>query len=589
MRTRKSGDRHVNRNDLGDAKGSRSEAEILASPAFPVLQALAEVMQDGFDHPEVYRAIENFAENGAASRELGELIAALRPGQTDEKVLKAFDIIAALLLVFRGDKTAGLTFLRSMQHAHKTCIQVAGALFVAERFGTDQSSDLRGRFCSAPFERFETLVDGTVAPCCSLRTPLRLGNLERDSLDEIWNGKSAQAMRESVWDGSFRFCNKQLCPLILEDRLPQREQVAKDRRQSLVEGRLTKLDFLPTMLLLAHDPTCNLACPSCRDRVVVADDNQKKRWDIVERQVFQPLLAQVSEQSVSVHISGQGDPWSSPHYRSLLRTIADGDFNLVLHLHTNALLMSEAKWKEYEGLEKYRLTVDVSIDACTPWVYEVLRRPGKWERLDENLRFIGRLHERGVFEEYQINATIQVDNYHQMGDLFSYAQEVGASKVRLAMIQNTGHHLNADFTEKNIANEAHPLHSAFLECLRDSRLSAQQGELYDVGVWRRKSASTSLPSDELDPENFHAELQRALERALTAEEHRRVVALCAAAQLRDLTTPELLLCEASSLDALGFGRLATYRRQHAVSLGALPASLAGQGPTDRRRHLPLVS
>ena len=143
---------------------------------------------------------------------------------------------------------------------------------------------------------------------------------------------------------------------------------------------ITNMAQGPRWLFLAHDVTCNLACPSCRDGIQVADEAQELRFEKIERQVFQPLLN--AEGEVRVSVSGQGDPWSSPHYRSILRYMSDHQLEgVALNIHTNALLMGEGRWAQYPGLERYRALVDVSIDACSPWVYETVRRPGKWDKL----------------------------------------------------------------------------------------------------------------------------------------------------------------------------------------------------------------
>ncbi len=429
------------------------ESSILSSPALGPLQDLVNLLEDGLDHPEAWQVLQSFSSNQAVVGELSRVIRALRPVQTEPKVTKGFDIIAALLLVLTGEKAGGLSVLRRLSHTQEHCPQIAGALFFAERFRqSGKSADLSDRFCEAPFVKFETLMVGTVAPCCSIWTQKRLGLLERQDFDEIWNGQAAREMRTSILDGSYRYCNKQRCTLIMEDSLPFKKDVTDPQLRDIIDQNRIELETPPRWLFLAHDITCNLSCPSCRNQLLAADEAQERRFEIVERQVFHPLLARQDKMTISV--SGQGDPFSSQHYRSLLRYMADNDLNLRLMLHTNALLMTEQKWERLLGLEKYEPSVDVSIDACTPWVYEVVRRPGKWEKLVENLRFIARKRAAGVFVEFHLNATIQLDNYHQLGDLVSFSEELGADSMRLYMIQNTGAHIRTTYAQKNVAREA---------------------------------------------------------------------------------------------------------------------------------------
>src|SRR5688572_4358694 len=72
-------------------------------------------------------------------------------------------------------------------------------------------------FCSKPFEWFEvTQLNGRggVYLCCPswLETPV--GNLRQQSVGEVWNGETAQAIRRSVLDGSFSYCNGVRCPYL---------------------------------------------------------------------------------------------------------------------------------------------------------------------------------------------------------------------------------------------------------------------------------------------------------------------------------------------------------------------------------------
>src|SRR5262249_33100104 len=157
---------------------------------------------------------------------------------------------------------------------------------------------------------------------------------------------------------------------------------------------------------------CNLSCPSCRSGLLVSDETQEKRLDKILDTVLTPALT--TGETVELSLSGQGDPWSSQHYRSILRLLADNDLNVKLSLHTNGLLMTEKRWEEYSGLAKYRPLVNVSIDAVNAWTYSVIRRNGDWTKLRENLEFIAGLRREGEVSEFYLNATVQLDNYHEL-------------------------------------------------------------------------------------------------------------------------------------------------------------------------------
>jgi len=536
-----------------------------ASRFYPILSSLVDRLGDGLDHPEVWPLLADAAGNDDIV-ELRDLLEVLEPGQT-APVRKILAILGGMLHALSVNRERGFSFLAGLAAQHAHCPQIAGALFFLERHGTEKSADLSNRFCDAPFTKFETLMDGTVAPCCSIWTQQRLGQLDGSTADQIWNSAPAQAMRASILDGSYRHCHKQRCTFINEDTLPTRDEVTDPAMRAVIDGEITHMEQGPRWLFLAHDVTCNLSCPSCRDSILAADEAQERRFDKIEQQVFRPMLETSEDggKKVMISLSGQGDPWSSPHYRSILRYMADHALDVEMELHTNALLMGEGRWAQYAGLDRYRAMVNVSIDACTPWVYEHVRRPGKWEKLYPNLQFIAAKRARGEFREYHLNATVQLDNFHEMPALMRLGQSLGCDSVRLYMIQNTGGHLAPYFTRCNVGDPAHPLHPAFLETLRDPILGTDIAHLYDVTHWRDRALEAELPSDSLGADFSREDLAEAI-RASGANAIRRA-ALCVAGRIKFPEDSSLLQIEAQALYELGFAQQARYRLNESVALG----------------------
>jgi hypothetical protein len=541
-------------------------ADPMASRFFPILSSLVDRLGDRLDHPEIWPLLADAAGNDDVV-ELRDLIEMLEPGQA-APVSRILNLLGGMLHTLSVNRERGLAFLAAMAAQHAHCPQIAGAIFFLERHGTAKSADLSSRFCDAPFVKFETLMDGTVAPCCSIWTQQRLGQLDGSTADQIWNSAAAQEMRASILDGSYRHCHKQRCTFINEDALPLRDEVTDPAMRAVIDNGTTHMEQGPRWLFLAHDVTCNLACPSCRDGVQAADEAQELRFDKIEQQVFRPMLEGTGEdgaKKVMISLSGQGDPWSSPHYRSILRYMADHELDVDLELHTNALLMGEGRWAQYAGLDRYRAMVNVSIDACSPWVYERVRRPGKWDKLYTNLEFIAAKRARGEFREFHLNATVQLDNFHEMPALMRLAQGLGADSMRLYMIQNTGGHLAPYFTRCNIGDPAHPLHPAFLETLRDPILADPIAHLYDVTHWRDRALEAELPSDSLGADFSREDLAGAL-RAAGANAIRRA-ALCVAGRIKFADDASLLQIEAQALYELGFAEQARYRLNESVALG----------------------
>ncbi|MEM7688070.1 MAG: SPASM domain-containing protein [Pseudomonadota bacterium] len=549
-----------------DAAALDAKAAVLVE-----VEARLQALSDGLDHPDLWNWLAAMGASDTGAFVMDQLRSGWGAfGRADGRIR---NLALCVLIAGSGNAALALEALRQLEAQSNVSTQIAGAQFFVSRLhDAHKSADLSTRFCEAPFTKFETLIDGTVAPCCSIWTDKRLGHLERQTADEIWNSADAQEMRASILDGSFRHCNKQRCTLIMEDTLPLRDEVEDPAMRAVIEEGKTQLDTAPSWLFLAHDITCNLACPSCRDGMIVSDEEQERRFEKIERQVFFPLLG--SGDKITVSVSGQGDAWSSQHYRSILRYLADHDTNASLNIHTNALLMGPKRWAEYEGLAKYKPLVDVSIDACTPWVYEYVRRPGKWEKLTPNLEFLAQKRAKGTFSEFHLNATIQMDNFHEIPALIDYAEELGADSMRLYMMQNTGGHLSIDFPVKNIGDPAHPLHLAFLETLRDPRLERPITHMYDVANWHKTSHEAHLPSDDLPTDFTYDDLAEALVTLAGQDDPARIVALCAAGRIRFPGSIHLLRMEAMALRTLRYERAAGYRERMAEAVEAERVEMA---------------
>ena len=64
-------------------------------------------------------------------------------------------------------------------------------------------------YCTRPFEFFETYDDGSIGFCCpSWYNNYEIGNINDNSIEEVWNGEAAQELRRSILDGSFRYCDE---------------------------------------------------------------------------------------------------------------------------------------------------------------------------------------------------------------------------------------------------------------------------------------------------------------------------------------------------------------------------------------------
>jgi len=375
-----------------------------------------------------------------------------------------------------------------------------GTLTAAEENGL---SDLRGRFCPRPFEVIvsgqglgwnektgltEQVMGSTYACDCAAWVPFVTGNmLEGESPDAVWNSAGMQEVRRSVLDGDYSYCSRSMCPAIVNGNLPRNEEVTAPRLRRIIDRRETILSDGPRLVALGHDSSCNLACPTCRNDLMMANREESERLDRGRDRVILPMLR---NRQIGVHMTSWGDPFASRHYRSILEALRGPDYDGVgIFLLTNGLGLTRHTWETMPQLAEKIVELRVSVDAATKATYENVRRPGKWDVIRENLTAMGELSRAGTFirnrfasgreavssdlfidlatpYSFVIAFVVQSANFREMPEFVRLAEEIGADVV-FQKYYSFGHEPAAVFTSKDVTAPTHPEHNEFQTILRD--------------------------------------------------------------------------------------------------------------------------
>ena len=278
----------------------------------------------------------------------------------------------------------------------------------------------------------------------------------------------------------------------MNDTLPRSEDVTAPRLRRIIDRRETILEDGPRLIALGHDSSCNLACPSCRVGLVMADKPQNERLDRARERVILPLLR---NRQVGLHLTSWGDPFASRHYRSILEALRHDDFNGVsLFLLTNGLGLTKNAWTSMPHLAEKIVELRVSVDAATKETYEDVRRPGRWEIIRENLNVMGELSRAGTFRRNRFSGgtqavasdlfldtehasfvlafVVQRANFREMPAFVKLAEEVNADTVVFQRYYSFGHEGSDVFSSKDVASPAHPEHAELQAILADPILQS---------------------------------------------------------------------------------------------------------------------
>jgi hypothetical protein len=390
-------------------------------------------------------------------------------------------LVHAQLLLEDGRTDEAIDAIRRALRVQSVCITAQQMLFQAYEVSRAQGStapeldaldyDLSDKFCPMPFTHFSTGFRGSVFACtCPAWVPFPIGNVtEAESADAIWNSDAAQEIRRSILDGDFRHCSRTQCSFITARKLPRKDEVTTPKLRAFIDGHVTRLEAPPQMVELNHDPTCNLACPSCRTEIVAAKADEIDVYAGAAERVILPMLRGVEGQT---YITGGGEAFASKHFRSILRRLNREEFpGLDVFLISNGQLMTPHRWSEFPALPPMLSIVSISVDAACAETYEVLRRPGKWAPLMKNLAYLAEMRRAGRIRRLGFNFVVQKQNFREMLAFVELANGFSADHIWFQRVTNYGAYDEAAFAAADVTAPTHPDHAELLEILRHPALS----------------------------------------------------------------------------------------------------------------------
>lgn len=449
-----------------------------------VIQLLFERTLDGLDHPEIWAALPATV---ARFPDLVGRIAALT-GDELRFYTDMWSVIHALCVAAGGDVDHGLALVEPLATAHSQSPLVQGAVFHMKALLAPENPvyDLASRFCTTPFEVLDVL-DGRSHLCCASWLPESVGDLAEEGWRGVWNSDSAESIRASIHDGSYRYCNKTACPRIAAGTLPKKADLASEsaRWRDIIDRRATRLAVAPERVNLAYDKTCNLSCPSCRTGKVAADSATRERFDRLQDREILPLLRHAK----LVFVTGSGDPFASKNFRTLLDRLGPEDYpELRFQIMTNGMLFTPREWERFPSLHGRTAYLRISLDAATGPTHELLRRGARWPVMEANLAFAAELRAKGLIDRLEFAFTVQTENYSEMGATIDLAHRHGADAVAFGRLTNWGTFSAEQYAEKAVFMPSHPLHADFLQHMRDPRLADAKAALNDLGSFAHASA-----------------------------------------------------------------------------------------------------
>lgn len=306
-------------------------------------------------------------------------------------------------------------------------------------------------FCPRPFDTILIDKNGSCFACeCTAWLPQSIGNLNLQSLKNIVDSPMALHLQNSIIDGSYRYCNEKNCSYIL----------AKETQKLHFEKNIP-LSKIKT-IRLAIDDSCNLRCPSCRNKKIFEKAGSKFNSRIRLADKIIDYISS-SKETIDVHVGSDGDPFASLIYRYFIRKTKNFD-NIRFSIQTNGLLVKKMYNKNKTMFDKMKI-LNLSIDGASKETYEDLRLGGNFQNIVENLEFI-----KSVKNNFstRLHVVVQNKNFKEFFDFIEMAKKYNFDRIFFNKIQNWNTNLN--YKEENVFDPSHENHAELQNIIKEVML-----------------------------------------------------------------------------------------------------------------------
>ena len=343
----------------------------------------------------------------------------------------------------------------------------------APGYPADAAARLSTVGCVIPFRTIEIHQDGDITLCCYTWLPEFCGNILTDTPQQILENFKRQAILQGMRQGRFDHCTDH-CPRLTEF-------IVNGSHYNLVPLADMDISIANTAfrVYLTYDKSCNLQCPSCRSSLIMhklEDQHNPIAVKLIQihakvKQLIQLLLDQ--GHTVTLDITGSGDPFASQIYWNYLKELSAGpvNSNLAIGLHTNGIMMTEKHWAEIKPLWPRIIGMNVSVDAATAETYRLVRKGGNFETLVKNLDNLDAMIARGDLpglNSWINNIIVQKDNFKELKHFMEWQLSYKSlHRVWTNLISQWGHISDEEYQSMAIWKQGHHLRDQLIDILKD--------------------------------------------------------------------------------------------------------------------------
>lgn len=314
------------------------------------------------------------------------------------------------------------------------------------------------KICPYPFSKITLGAGDHFVPCCI--SWLTKEYFELDHSGDPWNSLAAQKLRENLLNGEDKYCQRQYCqqPLVDVDDAAKNSYgtvaapISEKNWSAILNDQVIMPEGPSTIAIIADD-RCNLACPSCRSekKTTLREDELQKLI------IFEKYLATNSQFINNIKFTN-GEVFFSPWMSQILKNITKDSYPSLsfVSILTNGLLFNRDKYIELMPGSSFIKAVSVSIDAGDAATYSVVRK-GNWALLLENLKWISQMRQENIFKYFQINFTVQKNNYLSIENFVNLGNLLNVDSIKFTALFDWDR-MAINYSESAIHLTSHPAH-----------------------------------------------------------------------------------------------------------------------------------
>lgn len=282
------------------------------------------------------------------------------------------------------------------------------------RFRPDGGKEL---FCYLPYNSLTFSFGGQVF-VCSYNRDVLLGRYPDNTIDQIWNGKEAQTLREHMRYNDLDYGCRHCKFFFDKEKFSNLRPLVFDKYYENTAAAF------PQVFEFELSNECNLECQMCHGEVSSSIRKNRDNLPPLPSPYDDEFVSQLT--SYIPHLKEAkfygGEPFLIPIYYKIWDKVAELNPKLDLFAITNG-----THWnKKIESIvTELNFDIAISIDALDRQKLETIRKNVVYDKLMDNIRrFSAICNKKG--KHLSLSFTVQKDNWEQLPLVIGLCNEVNA-------------------------------------------------------------------------------------------------------------------------------------------------------------------